>query len=601
MKKIREKIMQNVPANISDFFKLYKELAEDVLQREVEGGKKIKIAFLASFTTKGFVETLTVKCCAAGISPKIYVGDYNQYNQEIFDDGSGLYKFNPDLIFLFIDSRTLLGEHFFIPYKISDDERKVWVEGKLTEIRGLVEKIKSRVSAKIILHNFEVPAHSPLGILENKQNFGLVEAVERLNFKMRDVFKKDSQVFIFDFNAFSSDLGKSNLLDHKMYYLADLKIGLCNIPKLCEAYLSYIKPAVSNVRKCIILDLDNTLWGGIVGEDGMGGIKIGPTPEGRSFWEFQKHLLSLFNRGIILAINSKNNYEDALKVLREHPDMILREENFASIKINWNDKATNIKAIAEELNIGTDSLVFFDDDKLNREIVKSELPEVLVVEVPEDSSLYAKTLMNLNDFNYFQLTEEDREKGRMYSEQRQREEFKNVVTDINEYLKGLAMEIEIEKINDFNLPRLSQLTQKTNQFNLTTRRYTEEDLKIFKKRGDLIFSVRVKDKFGDNGITGMAIVEGGTVWRLDSFLLSCRVIGRKVEETMLDFIFRSARTAGVDFLRAQFIPTPKNSLAKDFLKNSGFDFVGNDGEAEDWQCQTKKELMVPDYIKVIIK
>lgn len=603
MKNLIKKVIQSNPSDIADFFRLHKELHEDLVCQKVESEKKIKIAFLASFTANGFAETLFVKCCELGVLPEIYVGDYNQYHQEILNPNSELYKFDPDLLFVFIDSRTLLGDYFFIPYSLSSNDRLRWVKDKLTEIKVLVDTIKSKSTAKIILHNFEVPHYSPLGILENKQDFGLVESIEMINFELRNGYKKDSQVFIFDFNSFSSYIGKANFLEYKMYYLADLRVDFKNIPKLCEAYLSYVKPATHCIKKCIILDLDNTIWGGVVGEDGLEGIKVGPTPEGRPFWEFQKYLLSLFHRGIVLAINSKNNYEDAIKVFREHPDMILREEHFASIKMNWNDKVSNIKAIAEEINIGVDSLVYFDDDKLNREMVRSELPDVLVVEMPEDFSLYPKILSDLNDFNYFQLTEEDKEKGKMYAEQRVREEFKSASTDINKYLKGLRMEVEIEEMNDFNLPRLAQLTQKTNQFNLTTKRYTEEDLKKIKDQGDLIISVRVKDKFGDSGITGMVIVkrDKNEYWGIDSLLLSCRVIGRKVEETILGHIIKKAKEANILTLKAQFILTKKNVPAKEFYKNSGFELVDTSGEVENWEYNLQKAYFIPDYIKVITK
>ena len=354
-------------------------------------------------------------------------------------------------------------------------------------------------------------------------------------------------------------------------------------------------------KKCLVLDLDNTLWGGIVGEDGVEGIKLGPMPEGRPFLEFQKYILSLFNKGVILAINSKNNYNDVLKVFNEHPYMILKEDHFASVQINWNDKISNMKTIAQELNIGLDSFVFFDDDKLNREMIKDSLPEIKVVDLPEDYSLYLKTIEELDDFNTFQLTEEDKKKGKMYADQRRRSDFIKSTQNATEYLKGLQMKVTIEEVNKFNVSRISQLTQKTNQFNMTTRRYLEEDIKNFALNRDfLIFSVTVEDKFGDNGITGAAIIEKcKNYFRIDTFLLSCRIIGRRIEEIMLVYILEKAKAEKVKTLLGEFIPTTKNIPAKEFFKENGFKLIKINGNIEIWEFPVETEYKSPEFIEVI--
>jgi len=319
-----------------------------------------------------------------------------------------------------------------------------------------------------------------------------------------------------------------------MYYLADMRLDSRYMPDLCDAYLMYLKPFLSFIKKCIILDLDNTLWGGIIGEDGIGGIKLGPTPEGRPFMDFQKHLLSLFQRGVLLAIASRNNLEDALKAMREHPHMVLREEHFASMRINWDDKISNIKAIAEEINIGLDSMIFIDDDKTNRERVKKALPEVLVVDLPEDPALYARTLMEIDDFSTLQLTEEDRKRGEAYTAQRHRADLRKGA-DLSDYLESLKTVVKIGVANPATIGRIAQLTQKTNQFNMTTKRYLEADIVRKAESGHfLILSLGLKDKFEDMGIIGVAIVEtAADAWRIDNFLMSCRAIGRKAEEAFL--------------------------------------------------------------------
>lgn len=600
-KTIEEIISSSEIKGIMDYFKVYKKLNQEIESGKVTGEKTIKIAILSSFTITGIKETLFVKCCEIGVAPSIYVGAYNQYTQEILSEDSALYEFDPDLTIIFIDARALFGDHYLIPYQISDSERKDLVEEKFEEISTLIEKLKENSPSKILLHNFEVPLHSPLGILENKQEFGFIESVETLNKKIKDSFKIDPQVFILDYDSFCSRIGKDNVLDHKMYYLGDMKLDLQRIPDLSNDYLAYIKPMISATRKCIVLDLDNTLWGGVIGEDGLEGIKLGPTPQGRPFLEFQKYLLSLFNRGVILAINSKNNADDALSVFREHPHAVLKERHFASMHINWNDKISNMKAIAEELNIGLDSIVFIDDDKLNREMLQKALPDVHVVDLPDDSSLYLKTLMEISDFNTLQITEEDKKKGRMYAEQRKRHTVKRGATDITEYLKALEMVMTVETANSFNIPRISQLTQKTNQFNMTTRRYQEEDITKFAEDDSfLVVSVKVGDKYGDNGIVGAAIVEKKLeAWRIDTFLLSCRVLGRKIEENMLAYILDMARKDNVKKVIGEFIHTKKNVPAKDFFSKNSFRLSDSINDIELWEYDVSRGYPYIEFIKTI--
>lgn len=586
--------------DIADYVREYGLITKELETKDPTRFKNIKIAILASSTIQGLKEVLFVKCYELGILPDISVGGYNQYNQEIIDEKSWLYDFKPELVILSIDTKAILGDTFFTYYQLTDQEREDLLDQIVQQCNALTHKITEKLNCKVIFHNLQVPSYSPLGILDNKQKLGFVEFVKTINLKAAELFKQDSKVFVFDYDGFCSKWGKKHILNYKMYYLGDIQIDFPYLSRLCQEYMAYIKPAVSLTKKCIVLDLDNTLWGGVIGEDGMEGIKLGPTPEGRPFVEFQKYLLSLYNRGVILAINSKNNEEDVTKVLREHPYMVLRENHFASIKANWNDKISNMKEIAEDLEIGLDSFVFFDDDPFNREVVKGSLPEVLTMDVPKDPSLYLEALMELNDFNSFQYSDEDKRRGQMYAEQRKRQELSKITTDITEYLKALEMVITLEQANSFTIPRISQLTQKTNQFNMTTKRYLEDDIKAFLQQGDIVCSVKVVDKFGDNGITGVAIVKKELdKWFIDSFLLSCRVIGRRVEETMIAYIFAKAKEEHATSIIAEFVPTKKNMLAKDFYKKNGFRLVEEKEGREVWEYLLEKEYAYPDFVKVV--
>ena len=373
--------------------------------------KKIRMGILSSFSINGLEETMRVKSAEKNIDCSTYVGGYNQYNQDILNPESGLHKFSPELTFLFIDTRQILGDLFYFPYSVTASERKIFVEKKFNEIKNLIDTFTSEIKSKLVVSNFAIPVYSPYGIFETKSEYGFHQMIEDLNRKLIDTFANSNSVYIFDFNGFVSRYGEDNIFDYKQFFFGDMKISLDYIPLIANELMGYVIGVLGLSKKCIVLDLDNTLWGGIIGEDGLNGIKLGPEPPGNSYLEFQQILLSLYQRGIILAINSKNNYDDAIKVIKEHPYMILREEHFASMRINWNDKVSNIKEIANELNINVDSMVFFDDDQVNREFMKTSLPQVLTVDLPKDSSLYVQTIKKMNDFDVLNITNEDARRG----------------------------------------------------------------------------------------------------------------------------------------------------------------------------------------------
>lgn len=602
MESIKKIIADKKPENISDFFLLYKAVETEKSKRNISAEKNIKVAVLSSFTITGIKEVLSVKCYSSGIAPEFYISPYNQYAQEILDKNSGLYGFNPDLTILFIDTMSLFGEVFFNPYRVSEAKRREILDEKYEELVRLTKALSANCDGKIIVHNLEVPAYSSLGILENKQDFGFLEMIRVLNSKLMDAFRHDKQVFIFDYDLFCSKHGKKRIFDSKMYYLGDMKLALEFFPQICEEYMGFIKPMMSIARKCVILDLDNTLWGGVVGEDGIEGIRLGPDSAGKPFFEFQKHILNLLDRGVILAINSRNNQDDVFKVLREHPYMVLREDSFASIKINWQDKIDNIREIADEINIGLDSMIYIDDDKLNRQMVKKEMPEICVIDLPEDPALYVSILTEINELNTLQITSEDKERSRAYADNRKRQKLQSDTRNVTDYLRELDMAVTIEKANDFTIPRIAQLTQKTNQFNMTTKRYMEEDIKGLAGNSKyLIFSARVEDRFGDNGIVGVIIIEMlADQWRIDTFLLSCRVLGREIEKTLLAFIIDRMGKTGCLKLTGEFISTKKNEPAKDFYKANKFTLVSPEGAGiQKWELDLKEHAIVlPDFIKV---
>lgn len=579
--------------SLSHFINLASKIDDQKLE------KKVRVALLSSFTINGLEDALRVKSAEKNIRCITYVGGYNQHPQEILNTKSGLYKFLPDITFLLLDTRSILGDLFYYPYSLTAKERKDFIENKTKELLNLVEIFTSISKSKLVITNLVIPTHSSYGILETKTDFGLREMIREINAQLEKSFRNIDSVYLYDFNQFFFLHGGKHVFNSQQFLFGDIKVSLDYIPYLAYDLMGYIIAVLGLSKKCIVLDLDNTLWGGVAGEDGFDGIKLGPTPPGNAYVEFQHYLHSLYQRGIILAINSKNNLDDALNIIRDHPYMILRENHFACMKINWNDKVSNMKEISDELNIGLDSMVFFDDDPANREYMKTNLPQVLTVDLPADPSNYSTIIQNMNDFNVLKITDEDKNRGTMYQQQRERNELENSSSNLEDFLKQLDIKITIKKSNTFTIPRISQLTLKTNQFNLTTKRYQEEDIRKFSSDDKMLVGcAQVEDKFGDNGITGAFIVrkDNPKEWMIDTFLLSCRVMGREVEKALLSYIIEKAKEDGVEKIKAEFIPTKKNKPAENFLPNCGFKEEGNY-----WTYSIKSSFVIPNYIKLSVE
>ena len=568
--------------------------AKTIKPREL--GKKLRIAFLASSTINGFEETIRVKCYQKGIDCVTYVADYNQYNQELLNENSELYQFKPDITFLILDTRHILGDYFFSWYSVPYDDRSKIIATKISEIENICNTFAKNSDSKLVVTSLQIPNYSPYGIDDGHVATSLRQVISEINTELF-LWNQQHKLLTYDFNQFVRKFGENNIFNYKQFFSGDIKISIEYIPKFVNELMGYVYTISGVAKKCIVLDLDNTLWGGVIGEDGFDNIKLGDNPIGRSFVEFQKRLLALNKRGIILAINSKNNFDDAIEVIQKHPNMILKEENFASVKINWDDKVVNLQKISEELNIGLDSMVFFDDDPINQEYVRKSLPGVLVVDLPKDSSQYSQIMTEMKEFDVLEITEEDTKRSDMYLGQKKRKELENKIGDFNEFLKQMNIEVEVKKADSFSIPRISQLTLKTNQFNLTTKRYQEEDVSKFSSSDDKIVEcIQVSDKFGDNGITGTYIIEkkNNEEWIIDTFLLSCRIIGRGIEEIMINQIIENAKSSGVKRIKGKFIPTAKNKPAENFYEKLGFK-----KENGFWVFNTEDTIKIPEHIKVI--
>jgi len=558
-----------------NYWNAYKRIQKlDIKVTDVPNEKRIKIALLSSFTIDPLSMYLEIKCRFAGLYPEIYIAPFNQYQQEILNTSSKLYAFKPEVVILAVQAESTLPEDFFSQYaKVPKQEKEKYQVEIMERFKTLTSLLTSRINALVLINNFIIPSFTPLGVLDNKVDIGLKNFFHLLNKRLTGLYLKDKQVYVVDFDGVASRHGKSRCLNYEMYYRGSFGISESFLPAVADEYMGYIKALKNLTRKCIVLDLDNTLWGGIIGEDGIDGIQLGKDPPGNAFVDFQRLLLNYYNRGIILAINSKNNYDDAIKVIRDSPHMILREKNFAAMRINWQDKVENMIELAKEINIGLDTMVFVDENPHEREQVRQALPQVLVVDMPSSPFLFRQVLEDLNDFNTLALTEEDKMRGEMYYASRMRSELQKSMVSLEDFLMSLEMKAVVKQADDLSLPRVTSLVNKTNQFNLTTRRYTTNEIKKMKEEKDKfsLYILQVIDRFGDEGIVGVAIVRKELkTWVIDSFLMSCRVIGRKLETAFVASILADAKRSNVSTIIGEYIPTKKNEPAKSFYPDHKF-------------------------------
>lgn len=407
----------------------------------------------------------------------------------------------------------------------------------------------------------------------------VLEAINRYNSAILEAEQSHSNVKVLDISEFSRQFPLNEFFDWKYWFISQMGMN----PRLAKPFLEWFARKTDQIqsrrKKCIVLDLDNTLWGGILGEDGAEGIKVGGDYPGKAFLFFQEVLLELCKNGVILSICSKNNESDAWDVLENHPYMVLRKDHFSSWRINWKDKASNIREIAQELNIGLDSLVFVDDNPSERELVRQALPMVAVPDFPEQPYLlpaFCKDVIE-NYFRVYSITAEDKDKVAQYKANAQRLVSQRSFTDLDSFIKSLDIHIRIEKANAFSIPRIAQMTQKTNQFNLTTKRYTEADISSFLDQGWGVFCMSVSDRFGDSGITGCVFINGQEV---DSLLLSCRILGKDIEYAFIKSILKEYKEKGYRTISARYIPSPKNSQVECFYENCGFSLKGSSPSGE---------------------
>jgi FkbH-like protein len=563
--------------------------------------RPLRVAILRSFTVEPLIPYLMVECALVGVALEVYLGDFGTYRQEILDAGSPLYDFEPDAVLLAVDGREL------VPALVGDfllrstDEIGEAQAGALADLRSLAKAFRSRSSATLIVQTLVPPGRSPAGMADRRLRPGQREAFQALN---RDIVRIADEIVgieVFDLEAHAAMVGQSRWEDARFALLARAPIAADQLPGLARAYARMLALVANVRRKCVVVDLDDTLWGGVVGEDGWEGIRIGHDYPGSAFVAFQRGLLDLQQRGIVLAIASKNEPND-VKAAFERTEMLLRPDHFAAQRIGWQDKATSIREIADELGLGLDALVFIDDAQAERELVRQLLPDVLVPDWPTEPARFVDALHAIAGLDSLRITAEDRARGAFYRAETARAEARAASSSLEDFYRSLRMTATIERARPSSFARIAQLTQKTNQFNVTLRRYSEAEISSLASSTThevCVFTLR--DRFGDSGQVAVAIVGyEGAVARIDALLMSCRVLGRGLETFILSHLADTARARGATRLEGCFVEGPRNGQVAKLYPRHGF--RADEAATARWYLALADDTIeAPDWISEVAR
>jgi FkbH-like protein len=604
-KQVDWKTLVQLAGNRLDFVQTNR--LDKILQRTVSGSgadaatiSRLNLAVLSASTADHLLPGMRIAALRRGISLRTYLGDYGQYRQELLQSDSGLFKFAPDVVLFAFNAQHLLGS----PNPAMDENAAdALVESAAQQVRGIWQLAREKLSGQL-LQQTVLPIFPRLaGQNEARLAGSMANLVSRLNRRLVEL-APEQRVDILDLDWVTARDGLSAWHDPMLWHRSKQEISPVAAPAYGDLAVRMIAAQRGRSFKCMVLDLDNTLWGGVIGDDGLEGIRLGQgSAAGEAFVAFQNFARDMSRRGIILAVCSKNDPENARSPFEKHPDMVLKMTDIACFVANWSDKAGNLRAIAEQLNIGVDSLVFVDDNPFERNIVRRELPMVAVPELPEDVAYYADAVADAGYFEALKVTREDFERGGQYQANLARETLRASHTDLDGYLRTLNMELRWQPFDSVGLQRIVQLINKTNQFNLTTRRYTENEvIEVMGTPGALTLQLRLLDHFGDNGIIGIVIgkPEPGEALRLDTWLMSCRVLGRQVEEATMNLVADQAIRLGAKSLLGEYLPTQKNGMVKDHYRKLGFEEIDNGpAGASRWRADLAAYVPFPTFIKTV--
>ncbi len=541
---------------------------------DMRGYPVCPITLLRNVTLENIQIFLRYFAYEAGWNAQVSFGDYDSVLQEAVSDSKKLF---PDskfiLVYLFLENLSWnIARNF---NGLSMEALQVEKEHVKNYLRLALEGIRTHTQAPVLWHSFESPVYPADGIGGPQRSGGQLETVSELNDYLKQILKMQPNTYGIDLNSCLARVGYDAYYDRRYWHLARAPYSQRALKEIALEDFKFIRALSGNVKKCLVLDCDDVLWGGAAGEAGLEGIQLGKSYPGSPYYEFQQEILNLYHRGVILALCSKNNEQDVWEVFDRHPEMILQRRHFAAWRINWKNKADNLRQIAQELNISTEHLVFADDSEFEINLVKEWMPEVLTLHLSRSHAVeFREKLLRLDCFGQISFTAEDQSRSQMIQQETERRKFQTNHQDLQSYLRSLELVATLRLADGVTIPRISQLTQKTNQFNLTTRRYSESDIRSFAESPNhRVFSLSLRDRFGDAGLVGVFIAEraGSSNCRIDTFLMSCRVLGREAEVIFAERCLTAlASEWGVKEWAAEYIPTPKNALAERFWDQFGF-------------------------------
>ena len=549
-----------------------------------------RIAILGGSTTAEVMSMLELFLFTHGIQATFYQSEYNRYSEDVLFENPELWEFKPEIVYLHTTWHNVSQFPELLEGQAEVEHR---VRQEMSRFEAIWEKIQSELGALIIQNNFDFPPQRPLGNLEASVVYGRVNFLMRLNGEFAKYARTHSRFLIHDIQYLSAQVGLNTWFEPTYWYSFHTALSPTATVALARSLAAMVKSVYGKSKKCLVLDLDNTLWGGVIGDDGVQGLLLGrDNAMGEAFQNFQRYVKELQRRGVLLAVCSKNEAEAAAQGFL-HPDSILKLEDFSAFKANWNPKPDNIREIAFELNIGLDSFVFVDDNPAERALVTAQLPEVSVPDVGSDVTRFADVLEQERYFEVDKIVKEDLSRGSYYSANGQRNVSQGKFQDYGEFLDSLEMVAEIAPFASMYLERIAQLINKTNQFNLTTRRYTAAEVETMAKDPQcLTLYGRLGDKFGDNGLVSVLVgrVAGETL-EIDVWLMSCRVLKREMELAMFDTLVEQCRVRGIRRIIGVYTPSKKNGMVSGLYGELGFTAASkSDGGQQVWEYDVP-----PDY------
>ena len=545
----------------------------------------VKVALLGDTATQFLATAIRGWGIEIGYNIDLFEAEYNQVERQFLDQSSELYQFNAQYIVVFQSAHKWNETYSTLPV----DQQIKLADERLSFVKSICTLTQSR----IIYLNYAEIDDGVFGSYANKVESSFTYQVRKFNYELMKLAEIQKNLFVCDLAGLQNKLGRDVMFDPMVYTTTEMILSIDAIPYVSARIVDIIAALQGKFKKCIILDLDNTLWGGVIGDDGLEGIQLGHgLGIGKAFTEFQMWIKKLKQRGIIICIASKNNEETAKEPFEKHPDMVLKLDDIAVFQANWETKVDNIRTIQSILNIGFDSMVFLDDNPFERNIVRENIPGITAPELPEDPSEYLEYLYSLNLFETASYSNLDKDRTKQYQVEAKRMSLSKTFTNEADFLESLNMTSSVEGFTKFNTPRVAQLSQRSNQFNLRTVRYTEEQIASIqnnpKQKG---FAFSLKDKFGDNGLIAVVILDELTPETLfiDTWFMSCRVLKRGMENFTLNTIVEWAKENGYKTIIGEYLPTPKNAMVAEFYTSLGFTKTNNTNPQQ-WS------LLLADYV-----